>query len=78
VNQLRLTLAALPRAAARRAQVVFINPPRPDMASRTNPALLAGFFDPRRIYQLPWLEHHQPPRATEAILTKICRAGDSD
>jgi dethiobiotin synthetase len=75
VNQLRLTLATLPRAAARRAQVVFINPPRPNAPSRTNPKLLAEFFDPRRIYQLPWLKQQRPPPTTEMILTKICHTG---
>ena len=78
VNQLRLTLAALPRPAARRAQVVFINPPRPNVVSRTNPALLAEFFDARRIHQLPWLKNGQLQWATKEILEKIGRACDSD
>jgi dethiobiotin synthetase len=74
VNQLRLTLAALPRPAAHRARVVFINPPRPNDASRTNPALLAEFFDAQRIYQLPWLRNQQPQPAIEKILAQICRS----
>lgn len=78
INHLRLTLAALPRAATRRARIVFINPPRPTIASRTNAALLAEFFDPKRIYQLPWITNQKLQPAIEKILAKICRAGDSD
>jgi len=55
VNQVRLTLAALPRAAAARARVVFMSPPKPDPASGSNAALLAEFFDAKRIFGLPWL-----------------------
>jgi dethiobiotin synthetase len=55
INSLRLTLEALPIAAARRARIVLMNPRRPDAASRTNAALLGEFFDPARILVLPWV-----------------------
>jgi dethiobiotin synthetase len=54
VNQVRLTLAALPRAAAARARVVFVSPPKPDPATGTNATLLAEFFEGKRIFGLPW------------------------
>ncbi len=55
INQLRLTLEALPAAAARRARVVLMNPRRSDAATRTNAGLLGEFIDPARILTLPWL-----------------------
>ena len=55
VNQILLTLAALPLAAATRAHVVLMSPPKPDVATRTNAGLLAEHFDEERVFQLPWL-----------------------
>ena len=55
VNQVRLVLEALPAAAARRAQVVLVNPLLPDPASPGNAGLLAGFVESRRIHVFPWL-----------------------
>jgi dethiobiotin synthetase len=56
VNHIRLTLEALPRRSAARAQVVFFDPPKPDTATRSNAALLGEFIPPQRIHWLPWLE----------------------
>jgi len=55
VNQVRLVLEALPRASARRARIILVNPPHPNTASRTNLALLGEFVAPRRIRVMPWL-----------------------
>jgi dethiobiotin synthase len=55
VNQVRLTLEALPPRLSARAQVVFFNAPKPDSATRTNAALLGEFIEPQRIHRLPWL-----------------------
>jgi len=55
VNQVRLVLAALPGPLARIADVVLVQPPRPNAASRTNPKLLTEFVDRKRITLLPWL-----------------------
>src|SRR5688572_17002947 len=55
VNQILLTLDALPTAAASRAQIVLMNPPRLDLAARTNPKLLAEFVGTGRIHSLDWL-----------------------
>ena len=54
VNQVRLTVDALPRAAARQASIVLVNPARPDAASRTNLKLLKEFVDPNCLRILPW------------------------
>ena len=55
VNQVRLVLEALPRAAARKARVVLVNPKKPDAASRTNLELLKEFVAPRCLRVIPWL-----------------------
>ena len=55
VNQVLLTLGALPRGVAVKARVVLMSPPRPDVSTKTNAGLLAEFFDAKRIFELPWL-----------------------
>jgi dethiobiotin synthetase len=55
VNQVLLTLAALPRSASCRARVVLMSPSKPDASTNTNVGLLAEFFDAKRIFELPWL-----------------------
>jgi dethiobiotin synthetase len=55
VNQILLTLAALPRSASRRARIVLMSPSKPDAATATNASLLAEFLDAKRIFCLPWL-----------------------
>jgi dethiobiotin synthetase len=55
VNQILLTLAALPRSASCRARVVLMSPSKPDASTRTNAGLLAEFFDAKRIFELRWL-----------------------
>ncbi len=55
VNQVRLVLEALPRATARQARVVLVNPAQPDAASKTNAQLLAGFLDPDCLCVMPWI-----------------------
>jgi dethiobiotin synthetase len=55
VNQVLLTLGALPRGLAARARVVLMSTPRPDVSTKTNAGLLAELFDAKRILGLPWL-----------------------
>ena len=64
VNNILLTLEALPRSAAARARVVMVSPPKRDAAAVTNAKLLAGFFDAKRIFTLPWLGEHFPTGET--------------
>jgi dethiobiotin synthetase len=56
VNQVLLTLAALPRSASCRARVVLMSPSKPDASTNTNVGLLAEYFDGRRIFVLPQLD----------------------
>ena len=55
VNQVLLTLAALPRSASCRARVVWMSPSKPDASTSTNVGLLAEFLDAQRIFCLPRL-----------------------
>jgi dethiobiotin synthetase len=55
VNQVLLTLAALPRSASCRARVVLMSPSKPDASTNTNVGLLVELFDAKRIFELPWL-----------------------
>ncbi len=55
VNQALLVLAALPPAAARRAQVVLVTQSHPDASARSNAALLAEHISRDRVHRLPWL-----------------------
>ena len=53
VNQILLTLAALPQSVSRQARVVLMSPPEPDASTSTNAGLLAEFLDAKRIFCLP-------------------------
>jgi dethiobiotin synthetase len=55
VNQVRLVLAALPHSLAQQARVVLVTQAKPDLASRSNLALLKNFVEPARLRVLPWL-----------------------
>jgi dethiobiotin synthetase len=55
VNQVLLTLAALPQSASCRVRVVLMSPSKPDASTSTNAGLLAEYFDARRIFEVPWL-----------------------
>jgi dethiobiotin synthetase len=55
VNQVLLTLEALPESFRRKARIVLMSPPGPDAAAASNAKLLAEFLDAKRIFILPWL-----------------------
>ncbi|MSU35579.1 MAG: dethiobiotin synthase [Pedosphaera sp.] len=61
INQVRLVVTALPQTAVRRAFVVLVSTASPDLASRTNIALLAEFFPADRIHPLPRLRSNSGP-----------------
>ena len=54
VNQVLLTLEALPPSLRASACAVLMSPPRPDAATVSNVKLLADLFDAKRIFSLPW------------------------
>jgi dethiobiotin synthetase len=53
VNQILLTLEALPKSLRTRARIVLMMPPKPDAATRSNAALLAE-LSVHNICRLPW------------------------
>jgi dethiobiotin synthetase len=55
VNQVLLTLEALPKNLRAKARVVLVSPPKPDSSTNSNAKLLGQFFDPQKILSLPWL-----------------------
>lgn len=55
VNQVRLVLEALPRAAKSRALVVLVEQPKPDIAGRSNPTLLRQFVASAQLRVFPRL-----------------------
>jgi len=54
VNQVLLVLNALPRKIAKRAQIILVNPPRPDAASQTNGRLLREKIASDIVHEIPW------------------------
>jgi dethiobiotin synthetase len=56
VNQVLLTLKALPPDRGDQACVVLMSPENPGASVKTNAGLLAEFFDKKRIFSLPWLD----------------------
>jgi dethiobiotin synthetase len=55
VNQVLLTLEALPKNLRAKSRVVLVSPQKPDASTGTNAKLLAEFFDPGKIFLLPRL-----------------------
>jgi dethiobiotin synthetase len=53
VNQVLLTLEALPESLRAKSRVVLVSPQKPDASTKTNATLLAEFFDAGRIFLLP-------------------------
>lgn len=49
VNSVLLTLEALPKNLRAKARVVLVPQPKPDSSVKSNAALIAEFFDPKRI-----------------------------
>lgn len=66
VNQVLLTLEALPENFRRKAVVVLMSPPKAGAATGSNAGLLARFFPPEKILTLPWLGENFSPAAALA------------
>lgn len=54
INQVLLTLEALPEVLRAQARVVLVSPPKSDVAAKTNARLIAEFSN-TKISSLPWL-----------------------
>lgn len=73
VNQALLVLAALARAAARRAQVVLVTQLTPDASARANAALLAEHIGRDRVHRLPWLGESGPDASARRAVAGLLR-----
>jgi dethiobiotin synthetase len=64
INQILLTLEALPENLRAKTRVVLMSPQKPDAATNSNAKLLAEFFAARKIFSLSWLgANFEPARA---------------
>src|SRR5271154_1435660 len=59
VNQILLTLEALPENFRLKAKIVLMSPSKPDAATKSNAKLLAKFAK-AKIFSLPWLAVKNP------------------
>ena len=71
VNELRLTLAALPPSARQWAKVVLVGQESPDASARGNAGLLAEYFSADRTIPFPWLRN--PINLTTALKNQRVR-----
>jgi len=68
VNQVLLTLEALPEQFQRKAKIVLMSPQKPDASTKTNAKLIAEFFNAENIFELPRI-----PRFSKAFQNKQVR-----
>ena len=70
VNQILLTLEALPKNLQAKARVVLMSQPKPDASAKTNAKLLAEISG-AKIFSLPWLDKkisaEKNPRVRRAL-----------
>lgn len=67
INQVLLTLAALPRGLAKKTPVVLVSQPKPDAAGRGNFDFLIEKLGRQRVHELPWIH---PDRTTAERRTR--------
>lgn len=79
IHDVRATLHALPRSAARRALVILSGEAPGDPSCRHNAAMLAEYFDAERLFRIPTLAPAilaggRMPKSLEAELDRILSA----
>ncbi|HTY88790.1 MAG TPA: dethiobiotin synthase [Candidatus Acidoferrum sp.] len=67
LNQLLLTLEALPGRSRKAAKIVLMSPPKPDLASASNARLLRELLPPDKILTVPWMQKRLSPTERLAI-----------
>jgi len=76
VNQVLLTLGALPPGAAAKARVVLMSPQKPDASTKANAGLIAELSVAKGIFELPWLGERpgmETARADSRVRRTLCR-----
>jgi len=66
VNQVLLTLEALPENLRSKARIVLVSQPKPDAAAKTNARLLAGLTK-AKIVSLPWFDRKNSAANTSRV-----------
>lgn len=61
INQMLLTLEALPKIYQTRTRIVLMSAQKADASTRSNPGLLAKYFPAQRIFSLPWFGKNFEP-----------------
>ena len=72
VNQILLTLEALPENLRAKSRIVLVSPQKPDASTKANAKLLAEFFDAKRISELPYFGK-KPEAARVLKNSRACR-----
>jgi len=77
VNQVLLTVEALPPSRRLEARIILSTPPHPDASSRTNARMLAEMLTSDRIEVLPHLptaptDWHSAPKAARRAMAATC------
>jgi len=71
VNQVLLVFHSLPKACAKKLQIVLVSPRIPNAASRSNLKLLAEFIEPSHLHVLPWIRETKKLRLDQGIQKKL-------
>ena len=71
INQVLLTLAALPRGLAEKTPVVLVTQPKPDAAGRGNLKFLRDQLGAQRLHELPQVKFPNPDRPAAKILAAL-------
>lgn len=71
INQVLLTLAALPAGLASKAQVVLVTLPKPDTAGLDNLKFLREKLGPQRVQELPQVRFPKPDERTNDLLAGL-------
>ena len=74
INQVLLTLAALPKRLSQKTQVVLMATLNPDTASRGNVKFLREKLGPQRVHELPRLKIPELDRSVATQLTILAEA----
>ena len=71
INQVLLTLAALPRGVSQSAPVVLVTPPQPNAAGRGNLKFLREQLGPQRVHELPQVKLPEPGKSAGKVLAAL-------
>jgi len=71
INQTLLVVRALPTAAAKKARIVLMNPPRYEPSGKSNARHLRQVLTSSQVLEFPWLNDSKPSRPGEISNKRI-------